>query len=233
VLASSKAIVANSQALKMLSEQYDPFEVGVIPNGVDTSFFSPQQGKRDGAKVVRLLFVGRFTEQKNLFFLLEQMEKVAGEISTPFELCLVGSGPQEEQLKAYARNLDIRKRITWHGWMTRREVRDHYRRADCLLIPSLYEGMPNVILEAMACSLPVVASNIPGNKEVVRPNETGLLFELTSGEHFRRSVIQILTVKGLAAKLGQNGRQRVERDYSWHRVAVKYMQLLAGDGNGV
>ena len=80
------------------------------------------------------------------------------------------------------KKLGIEDCLVWHGWVEKGRLREIYRSADCLVNPSLYEGMPNVVLEAMACGLPVIASRVPGNDAVVRHGETGWLFDLDKPE---------------------------------------------------
>jgi glycosyltransferase involved in cell wall biosynthesis len=227
VYRKSRAVVANSEGLKRLSEKVDNHPVCVIPNGVDVAFFSP--GKRHGrsAGSMRFLFVGRFREQKNLFFLLEQMNRVAQETHHVFQLRLVGNGPQEEALKNFARLLGIKDRISWHSWTTKEGLRDHYHEADCVINPSHYEGMPNVVLESMACALPVIASRVAGNEAVVRDQETGLLFEPGDGRQFRGCVKRIMKNRKRGRSMGENGRKWVMKDFSWDRSAKAYLDLFA------
>jgi glycosyltransferase involved in cell wall biosynthesis len=225
-LKRSKAVVANSDGLKGLCEKADPVPVLVIPNGVDIDFFTCRGKKDRRPGSTKFLFVGRFREQKNLFFLLDQMNRLAYGDATPFELHLVGGGPQENALKRYAGTLAIREKIHWHSWTSKEMLRQHYHDADCLLNPSLYEGMPNVVLEAMACGLPVIASEVIGNDAVVRHGKTGFLFDLQSPEEFQRALAHFLHNKDRAIEMGQAGRSWVAKDFSWDSVAKRYAHIL-------
>ena len=225
IFKKSLAIVANSEGLKKLSGKADPYPVKVISNGVDTKFFIPAV-KKDMRK--RLLFVGRFQDQKNLFFLLMHIDKVAQQVKEKFELHLVGEGPLGDMLKNYANTLSMHDRIFWHGWCGKNELRQYYQQAVCILNPSLCEGMPNVVLEAMACGLPAIASDVAGNEAVVRHGETGFLFDLQFPELFRKAAVKILEDSDLAVQMGLRGREWVEREFSWDKVAEKYIKLLEG-----
>jgi glycosyltransferase involved in cell wall biosynthesis len=223
VLRESRAIVANSDGLKMMAEAADPFTVRVIPNGVDTVLFQPaQRGAREG-QPFRILFVGRFQSQKNLPLLLREVSKLPG---GSCELHLVGDGPLRAELHALGAGLGIANAITWHGWLPREQLREVYRAADCIVNPSLYEGMPNVVLEAMACGKPVIASHVAGNDAVVEHGVTGLLFRLDEPEALGASLRMLMADRGVAEEMGRRGRKRVEEDYSWRRVADSYVQLF-------
>lgn len=224
VLRSAAGLVANSQGLKALSENADPFPVNVIPNGVDTDFLIPAPDRRCEKKI--FLFVGRFRPQKNLFFLLQQMNTVADTHAETFELHLVGGGPLEKELKAYADTLKSRNHIFWHDWCDKEQLKQYYQQAYCFLNPSFYEGMPNTVLEAMACGLPVIASRIIGNEEVVRHGETGFLFDLNSPESFQNIAVQLLENETLARNMGNKGRTLAEKEFSWDSVAKDYLRLI-------
>lgn len=222
VLMRAEAVIANSEGLRTLSERADRLPVQVIPNGVDTDFFRP--GPEHQSERLRLLFVGRFHEQKNLRFLLEQIVRLpAGAI----EVHLVGDGPQREELRALAQQLGFATQIIWHGWLSRTALLAVYQSADFLVNPSFYEGMPNVVLEAMACGLPVVASNLPGNNELVVNGETGFLFELHGNPDEFSAVLNRLRDVDLRRQLGGAARARAINCFSWRNAAAQYAELFA------
>ena len=226
IFRNSNAVIANSEGLRKLAETADPFPVKVIPNGVDVEFFTPPKTRIKNNVPFKLLFAGRFQKQKNLFFLLDEMNILAKEIQEVFELHIVGNGPLGESLKKHANTMEIREKIFWHNWCSKDELKKKYQQADCLVNPSLYEGMPNVVLEAMACALPVVASRVAGNESVVKHGETGLLFELNRPEEFRQAVATIIMEIEQGFRMGQKGRARVENRFSWNRMAQEYIQLF-------
>jgi len=231
VLGHATAIVANSQGLKAASEKADPFPVAVIPNGVDTEFFRPRtdgpgQSRADSNHLFRFLFVGRFQPQKNLFFLIEHMALLAKETPAPFELHLVGDGPDNERLIQFALSRGMNDIIKWHPWCGREELRRHYQEADCFVNLSTYEGMPNTVLEAMACGLPVIASRVAGNAELVRNGETGWLVDLNDGASLLRSAANCLDHRDIAAEHGAAGRAQAEGCNAWRRTAAKLAALI-------
>ncbi|MCK4793430.1 MAG: glycosyltransferase family 4 protein [Desulfobacteraceae bacterium] len=227
IFRKSVAVVANSSGLKEMSERADPFLVRVIPNGVDTNFFHPiDDSEKNKNNTFGFLFVGRFRSQKNLFYLLDRFEEFCRADFQPFVLHLVGDGPQKTDLQKHAEKLGIQDKMVWYGWVGKEKIRTLYQSVDCFVNPSLYEGMPNTVLEAMACELPVVASNVPGNNDLVRHGETGFLIDLERPEEFVSALGEILANPVTAQQMGKNGRQTAIRKFSWEKVAEEYLKIF-------
>jgi len=220
------AIVANANGLRELSEKHDPFPVRVIPNGVDANFFFPAEQPTAAADSFRIVFTGRCQAQKNIPLLLEECAALRAMSQARFELHLIGDGPLRAELVKQAERLGLADCIIWHGWSGREELRAIYQRSHCFVNPSFYEGMPNAVLEAMACGMPVVASDIPGNDAVVRHAETGLLFTLGKPGALREALLSLLQDRGTALLMGQRGRAQAEQNFSWATVAAHYAALF-------
>ncbi len=219
LLKESVAIVANSKGLATLSQKYDPYPVEIISNGVDTQFFFPIEKRNEN---FTFLFVGRFQPQKNIFILLNCFADLKNE---NVHLKIVGDGFQKDELQKFANELGISKNTEWLGWLDKKSLRNAYQQADCVLNPSTYEGMPNVLLEAMACGVPAIASNIMGNDEVVKDNFNGFLFDLSKSQEMTDRMSQILDRK-TQKEFSINARKWVEENFSWHRVAEEYIELF-------
>jgi glycosyltransferase involved in cell wall biosynthesis len=227
VLNHAIAIVANADGLRQLAEASDPFRVSVIPNGVDTDFFHPAaESAPPGAYPFRIVFTGRFQGQKNLSLLLEQCAALRDHSAVPFELHLVGDGPLRGQLEEQADRLGLGDKIVWHGWTPREQLRAIYQQSHCFVNPSFYEGMPNAVLEAMACGKPIVASCVAGNDAVVQHGITGFLFRLDEPASLRESLRTLIDDPARAQEMGRSGRAWVKRDFSWTRVAAAYAGLF-------
>lgn len=227
VLKNAVAVVANSEGLRELSETADPVPVQVIPNGVDIDFFRASPESWASARErFRILFVGRFQAQKNLKFLLEQLAALRDQRPGKFEIHLVGDGPLRAELETQAEDMHLSDNIVWHGWLQREELSKICGSCHCFVNPSLYEGMPNAVLEAMACAKPIVASRVPGNDAVVQHGITGFLFPLDQPSALRESLQTLIDDPARAEEMGRRGREWVARDFSWERVAAAYVELL-------
>jgi glycosyltransferase involved in cell wall biosynthesis len=221
--------VANAPGLAVRSMRADPVPVQVIPNGVDTEFFRPAVDAPTASddEPLRFLAVGRLTEQKNLGFALDAMKRLRSRTTRPFLLEVVGDGPSRTELVGQAAGLGIGERILWHPWCDQTRLRAMYQNAHCFLNPSLYEGMPNTVLEAMACALPVIASDIEGNRDLVRDGETGILVPLGDVGRLSEALYAAMRSPQRSRAMGVEGRRRVAGQFSWGRSARRYAALLA------
>jgi glycosyltransferase involved in cell wall biosynthesis len=231
VLRQALAVVANSRGLADLSRRADPVPVRVIPNGIEVDLFRPPDAPPSSPeRPFAFIFAGRFQSQKNLFFLMDRLKELQEVASRPFIVHMVGDGPLKADLKRYAARLGLQNCLIWHGWVGKEALRTLYQSADCCVNPALTEGMPNTVLEAMASGLPVVASQVPGNLDLVKPGETGFLVSLNNALEFTLALKTILDHPELGQYLGKAGRELVVRDFSWKEVAKAYLNLFRDKG---
>ena len=228
VLANAVAIVANSAGLAATARMADPFPVLVVSNGVDGSLFRPplESERNSPEHRFRLLFVGRVHREKNLGVVLHQIAALPAMVRAAIELQVAGDGAQRPELETLAASLGLTPQIQWLGWQKKSALPELYQRADALVNPSLYEGMPNVVLEAMASGLPVVASDVPGNRSVVSPGTTGVLFPLASPGELGVALTRLVTDRAWGRMLGRAGRECTENEFSWRNTAQSYLELL-------
>lgn len=222
----ASVVVANSKGLRDLAQRTVPGrKIEIVPNGIDLASFRPHEesaGRNDGR--VRLLFVGRLANQKGLGYLLQAIAQLSEEDRRVVELELVGSGPEDETLRSMARELGIRENVRFAGWVPRSEIVKHYQAADAFVFPSLDEGLPNVVLEAMACGKPIVATDITGNRELVQTGVNGLLVPPADPEALATALDSIMESPDMRVRMGRKSRELVGR-YSWEHTASRYMEL--------
>lgn len=218
------AVVANSTGLAELAGQTaGGIPVPVIANGVDAERFVPGPSRGD-AGPARLLFAGRVVRQKGLDILLPALAALPK--GRDFHLDVAGDGPEVAELTALAERLGIGGKVSFLGWRDRDALPGLYARADIFVFPSRDEGMPNAVLEAMASSLPVVASRIAGNEELVRHGVTGLLTPCGDAPALTAALDSLLADPELAGNFGRAGRDLVREHYSWRAAATAYLDLL-------
>jgi glycosyltransferase involved in cell wall biosynthesis len=219
----ARAVCAPSQGLKALSEKTDPFPVQVVPNGIDTDLFRPEPERR--AKVSTLLSVGRLHAQKNVGYLLNLVAALKNK--TAVRAQIIGDGPERPALEATAAVLGITKSVEFSGWLPREKVREAYQSATFLVHASSYEGMSNVILEALGSGLPVVASQIPGNTELIRDGANGFLFD-PAGDPAQLAdrISPFFQDPANWERLSTAARATIEKQFSWNYAADLYGKLL-------
>jgi len=237
----AQMIVANSAGLAELARAFDAdVPLCVIPNGVDLQKYAPdktsevltrelpaemelQRLRKSQDAPPRLLFVGRLVYQKGLDLLFKALAELHAH---PWELCLVGDGPQRPRLESFAEKNQITARVRFANWLDGSALLEEYHQSNLFVFPSRHEGMPNAVLEAMACGLPVIASHIAGNEELVVNGETGLLIPPEDVDALQQALAQLLVDPERCKRMGAAGRQRVEAHYAWSQIAAQYMELI-------
>jgi glycosyltransferase involved in cell wall biosynthesis len=144
----------------------------------------------------------------------------------PWELTVVGDGPYRGALEKAALALGISKRINFIGWQRNDNLVRQYQAANIFVFPSRHEGMPNVVLEAMACGLPVIATSIAGNEELITHGKTGLLVPPEDSINLMEALSALLSNPEQCKQMGLSGRKRVGQHFAWSSVAKQYIELL-------
>jgi glycosyltransferase involved in cell wall biosynthesis len=197
----------------------NPARVRSIPNGVDENFRYP--GPRLPHPRPRLLFVGRLSVQKNLPLLFHALDG----ISDGFETTLVGEGELQDELKTAVNDLHLRN-VRFYGRADGAELRELYRNADVFVLPSEREGMPLVLLEALAMGLPVVATDIPGNRDIILHGQNGALTPLGNPSAFRQALLNITGNPDMYRRMSEASRRLAEK-YSWETASSEFERLYA------
>lgn len=197
-------------------------KVVYAPHGVDISRFRPAPNDPlvdVPADPLRLLAVGRLVPKKGYPALLQSLATLVGK-GVDFQCRIVGSGSQRSELEALAAGLGLEGRVTFCGALTQQEIIREYQGADVFLQASVItgdgdrDGIPNSVLEAMACGMPVVATAVAGIPEVVRDHETGLLVAPGRPALMTEALEELVDDALLRAQLGAAARHFVEVNLS-------------------
>lgn len=201
----------------------DPGKVRVIANGVDCRFWSPARA-RDSGGPPRLVAVGRLEAVKG-FDTLVAAAALLRDAGTVFDLEIIGDGSERNRLAALVAGHRLGGRVTFAGNLDRSAVRDRLRSADLYLMSSLSEGMPLALLEAMACGLPAVATDVGGVGEVL-PQDAGRLVPPGSAEAIAGAIRAVLADPVTMRNAGHRARRRAEQ-FSVERKADEYIAAYA------
>jgi glycosyltransferase involved in cell wall biosynthesis len=191
-----------------------------VPLGIDASEFLPAE-KKTPSLPPRLLCVGRLAPEKGQSLLLEAIASLAA-AGQPVHLLLIGDGPDRRFLEHRVSELGIESSVEFAGWVDQARLMAEYARADLFVLPSLAEGIPMVLMEAMAMQIPCVAPRITGIPELIEHGVDGMLFTVADVEDLTAQIRRLLDSPDLRAKLGQQARARVVRDYDMARNTQRF-----------
>lgn len=210
-------------------------QVARIPNGIDLDALSGKSISRaqascslgvEGDPIV--LFVGRLHRQKGVDVLLEAWAGFVKQRPRA-RLLILGDGPEASDLRREAETLGIAPSVEFRG--SRKDVGLHYAAAQIFVLPSRYEGFPNVMLEAMVAGCPVIASCVSGTEDAIENGRNGLLVPPGESEPLLEALLQLSHDGDLADRLGREARKTVAARYDINRVAeltIAFYRRLLG-----
>jgi glycosyltransferase involved in cell wall biosynthesis len=226
----------NAEFLRQLAPALDPRKIRLVYHGIDLQSFAaegPVPPRAPARRRARILAVGRLVPKKGHADLLAACARLRDR-GIDFECEIVGSGPLHAALSAEVQRHRLGERIRLRGSMTHRELIALYRAADLfVLAPRIAEdgdrdGIPNVIAEAMAAGLPVVATAVSGIPELVRHERTGLLAPSRDPEALAEAMARLLTDRALALRLAHEARGVLAREFDLWRTTRDLHALIAG-----
>lgn len=197
-------------------------KIKIIPgSGVNINKFKPKEkGKQD--EVIRFLFIGRIMKEKGIGEYLKVAEILIEKYSY-IEFEILGRFEEEEYRDIIENNKN--KKIKYLG--TSNDVRNEIKEVDCIVNPSYHEGMSNVLLEGAAMGKPLIASNIPGCKEIIEDGYNGYLFEPKSVDSLQDKLTQFIDLDNKQKRrMGQNSRIKVEIEFDRNIVINEYMKVI-------
>jgi len=223
--------VASSVAHELTEYGVDPRKVAVLGNGVDTkSFFVDGSAPDENSPYV--FTAGRLGPRKGIEDLICCAEQVI-RIFPRLRFLIAGSGAFQQRLQAEIQRRKLDANVFLIGHIEdRAHMADLYRGAMAYIHPAHYEGLPTVLLEAMACARPVIATAVSGALDVVQHEQNGLLVAPRAPNEMATAIIRLLQDPALSTRLGASACQTIEDRYSWRIVAqnyrAQYESLLSG-----
>lgn len=209
-----------SEGLLALGRSLDPaHDFRLVPNGVELVRFVPVE--RPPNPKIKVLFIGRLIPRKGFHYVVRALPRVRELTSVPFEVEVVGSGAMRSLLDDLAAKLDVSHLLKYMGTIPYDKLHLAYQGADIFVLTSESEGMPCATLEAMACGLPIVTTDVPGNREIVRDGLNGFLIPLGDAEKLAQSLAQLVRDADLRRRMSAESR-RIVQAYDWREVVRRY-----------
>ena len=225
---NADALVANSEVLKQRAEQFDSrYPIKIIPNGVDCNFFCRDEKieKKDSFARCNILFVSRLIQGKGLQYIIPLIKQISDRCEESCGkkvfLTIVGDGPYREELERITAEYNVGSYISFEGKKTKKELYSYYNNADLFILPSESEGMPNVVLEAMATGLPIIMTPCGGSKELIQGN--GYVVKI---DVFADTIIEICCDEVKRLEMGRQSAHLAKTKFSWHEKAEDYLNIF-------
>ena len=209
-----------SQAMAFSAAEHWP-KLHVIHCGVDPDRYTPGPRSRGD----KLLFVGRLAAVKGLPILFQALTQID---KPGLSLAIIGDGPDRAALEAMALDLGLEKQITFLGYRSQSEVAAMLKDTDVFVLPSFAEGVPVVLMEAMAAEVPVIATRIAGIPELVEDRKSGVLVAPGNVTELARAIEELLGDTDKALAMGREGRIRVAAEFDSRAEAARLAQLFHG-----
>jgi len=232
---ADRVLVVSNAVMRDLTGFYgvNPGKIRIVYNGVDTNLFSPLDDSPLPEKMANLggkriiLFVGHFGLRKGIFFAIRAMKRVKSEIPDAHLLCIggtpswLGRNDFEQMLRGEVQRNEVEGCVTLLDAVKNTDLAGFYRHSEVFVLPTYYEAFPKVVVEAMACGKPILATRAGGIPELVEDGETGLLVPYGSPDAISEKLVTLLEDGSMRAAMGKRGRERVVRLFTWHAVAER------------
>ncbi len=226
---AGRIVTVSRKAAEDLRKWYGTAAAGkciTVYNGVDTTVFHPDDEARNlirerfnlDPQTLLLLSLGRLTHEKGYHLIIEALA-ILRERLPAIKLMLVGEGENLAALQGMARRLMVADRVIFPGPVENRETASYYNAADLFLFPTLtVEGLPFVLLEAMACGKPVIATDRGGNREAVRNGQNGILISPGSSQKIAAAIEAITANHKMADRLQQGALATIQSEFGLARM---------------
>ncbi len=203
-----------------------PEKISVIHNGVDTDHFAPLT---NNAPKKQILWIGKYVPGKGVEYLLQGFQSFSRK-SSDYTLLMIGRGPQKDDCLKMIEDLGLKEKVILRDFIDNKDLPEIYRQSCLFVLPSLEEGVPRTILEAMACGVPVACTELPQLVKIV--SGCGLLFPPRDPDALAAAISTLISDPEMAQTCGRNGREKAASMYSWRDTVSKTLSLYASLARG-
>ena len=212
---SADAIMVSSETDRdYLIKRYSikPEKVYYLPNYIDTDLFKPLDIEKEN----RICCIAKLENQKNLFNLIKAVSDLN------IKLVIFGSGSLKEKLENFSK--ELKADVEFKQNIPNNDLPIEINKSRLFILPSLYEGCPKALLEAMSCHVPIIAANVPGIKEIIKQGENGYLCD-TTAESIRNAISRVLADQNLQKKISSGARKTILEKFSLEEILDKEIKI--------
>ena len=222
---SDMLIVQSESAVEFLN--LDRYKQKLVTTGaryIDKDLFQIKKELRERKNLVG--YIGRLGEEKGVMNFVKAIPLIL-ERQDNLKFFLGGHGPLRERIEDKLRNSNIDQKVELTGWISHDKVVDYLNELKLLVLPSYTEGLPTIVLEAMACGTPVLATPVGGIPDVIKDEETGFILGDNSPECIAENVMRVLNHSNLE-EIVKNAGELIEREYTYEAAVERYKKILEG-----
>lgn len=226
---SEKIITVSSDLAKIINQmEIDSNKVTVLRNAVDISRFKPIKNvsmrKEYNIKEneILILFIGHLEPFKGIFELLNAFKKI---IKKNVKLIIIGEGHSENEVKEIVSKYNLTDKIIFTGKVSPNVIQNYYQMADIFTLPSYTEGLPLVVIEAMACGLPVIVSNVGGIPEIAKDNINGFVIPPRDDEKLTQKLNILVNNEKLREEFGKMSFKKIDEEFNIDKKVIKLIDL--------
>ena len=221
------SVIAVSKKIEQIAREQGIQNTYLIQNSIDIKEFQPKKHDirfYDTRNIFNIGFIGRISKEKEPLDFVYTARKVLDK-DTDCRFYVAGEGPEEDIMKSLVKQLRMENKFCFLGLLDNKNIIKLYQNLNLLILTSNTEGLPMVILEALAMMVPVVATNVGGVSEVIKHNYNGMLVDCGDIAMLSQMALIIKQQKGLAEKIGRNGREFITREFSLSEQVSKLEKI--------
>lgn len=242
VLKRANKIITNSLSSKKILESIigsDKKKIEIVYPGVDTNkLYYDEKGRNELKKKYNLqkkkviLTLGRLDDRKGVDDVIKCLPRLIGKLPNIVYL-IAGKGPMEKELRKLVHEKNLKDYVIFTGYVPDEQLAAYYSLCDLFVMPSKetkegnIEGFGMVLIEANACKRPVIGTDSGGISEAIIDDKTGLIIPAENQDELYNALIKILTDTKLAKKYGEEGKKRVEEEFSWNKVTKRFSEIIS------
>jgi len=226
VLKNAGSVIALTESMKKKLQEIYARDMFVVPNGIDLKKFDTDLEKKMCVKKTKkvILFIGRLHAVKGVRYLIEAMKIIQNEDSE-IKLMLVGDGKDRTKLQKLVKSLDLGDCVSFAGQIPNHRIPEYMATSDIFVLPSLSEGFPNVILEAMASRLPIIATDSGGIPCLIQNEVNGFLVKPRNSNEIAKKILFLLKNDKVRQDISANNKN-LAKEYSWEKIVVQLEKIF-------
>ena len=223
VLSKIPNIIVQTPSIKNIISKWTKSKIHIVPSGIEYEEIKKMQSHALPNESPDIFWVNNLQKIKGVDILIKAVPRVTKSIPT-LSVCIGGSGPQENELKALVKKLNLEAHVKFLGFISEEDKYQYYKACKLVVVPSRWDCQPFAPLDAAASGKPVIASRIGGIQDTVEDGKTGFLFEPENIEDLAEKIITLLKDEELREEMGKAAKEKAKQ-YDWSKIAERTVDI--------